>query len=117
MPAASLREPPADSSAIVKQTPAPSGEPIRAAAGQRYDQVWLRALILSPSARHFMTTTRLGATDMRTLTAQFIKPASSVVMGFSADPHLGMTADNFSGSAVVFLATATFSGNRTASLR
>ena len=29
-------------------------------------------------------------------------------MSFSADPHLGMVADRFSGSAVVFLATTTF---------
>ena len=37
-------------------------------------------------------------------------------MTFSADPHLGMVADRFSGSAVVFLATATFT-TQTASLQ
>ena len=38
-------------------------------------------------------------------------------MTFSADPHLGMVADRFSGDAVVFLATATFTPQTTASLR
>ena len=38
-------------------------------------------------------------------------------MTFSADPHLGMVADRFSGSAVVFLATTTFAPQTTASLQ
>jgi hypothetical protein len=37
-------------------------------------------------------------------------------MTFSADPHLGMTTETFTGSAVVFQATVTF-GMRTAGLR
>jgi hypothetical protein len=39
------------------------------------------------------------------------------MMTFSADPNLGMAVDRFSGSAVVFLATATFAPQKTASLR
>ena len=38
-------------------------------------------------------------------------------MSFSADPHLGMVADRFSGRAVVFVNTATFAPQATASLR
>jgi hypothetical protein len=39
------------------------------------------------------------------------------MMSFSADPSLGMFTDRFSGNAVVFLATATFTTQTTASLR
>ena len=63
-----------------------------------------------------MTATRLGAVDPRPLHELLHKPSLSLVMTFSADPHLGMVADRFSGSAVVFLATATFN-TQTASLR
>ena len=43
--------------------------------------------------------------------------AFRALMTFSADPHLGMVAYRFSGSAVVFLATTTFALQTTASLR
>ena len=46
------------------------------------------------------------------------KPASSVLMTFSSDPHLGMTDGQFTGSAVVFPTTVTFGASRrTASLQ
>ena len=76
---------------------------------------WLRAAMLTPSVTNSMTTTQLGAADPRPLQDLFHKPSTSLVMTFSADPHLGMIADRFSGTAVVFLATATF-GMQTASL-
>jgi hypothetical protein len=38
-------------------------------------------------------------------------------MTFSDDPQYGMVANRFTGSAVVFLATATFTRAQTASLR
>jgi hypothetical protein len=37
-------------------------------------------------------------------------------MTFSDDPHRGMRTDRFSGAAVVFVSTTTFTG-RTAALR
>ena len=40
------------------------------------------------------------------------KPASAVMMTFSHDPHLGMTTEAFTGSAVVFQATVTFDDRR-----
>ncbi len=85
--------------------------------GQRSDSPWLRAAMLTPSVSGFMTATRLGARDPRPLEELFNKPSESLVMTFSADPHLGMAADRFGGSAVVFLATATFTTRTTASLR
>ena len=46
-----------------------------------------------------------------------MKPSTSLVMTFSADPNLGMVADRFSGRAVVFLATATFARPQAISMR
>jgi uncharacterized protein YcbK (DUF882 family) len=69
---------------------------------------WLRAAILTPSMSDFMTTTRMGSVDMRAYGGLIHKPSTLLVITFSADPHLGMVADRFSGHAVVFLATATF---------
>ena len=77
---------------------------------------WLRAAMLTPSVSDFMSATRLGPVDPRPLHELLHKPSLSLVMTFSADPHLGMVADRFSGQAVVFLATAIF-GTQTASLR
>ena len=85
--------------------------------GERSDSPWLRATMLTPSVTGFMTTTRVGAIDPRWQQALLHKPAQSVMMTFSADPALGMVADRFTGSAVVFLATATFAPQTTASLR
>jgi hypothetical protein len=44
------------------------------------------------------------------------KPPSTVMMTFAADPHLGLMAERFTGSAIVFMSTVTF-GLRTAALQ
>ena len=78
---------------------------------------WLRAAMLTPTV-NLMTATRVGAVDPRWLQDFLHKPAQALTMTFSADPNLGMVADRFSGSAVVFLATTTFTlPQTTASLR
>jgi hypothetical protein len=84
--------------------------------GDRFNDPWMRAMIVSPSAQGFMRTTLFGTPDYRHLGPYLQKPASSVVMTFSDDPYLGMQTDRFAGSAVVFISTVTFPG-RTASLR
>ena len=81
------------------------------------DGLWLRAMMLAPSVSGYLTATRLGPADMLTLQELLHKPPMSVMMTFSDDPHLGMVASRFSGPAVVFLATTTFSRQSTASLR
>jgi uncharacterized protein YcbK (DUF882 family) len=91
--------------------------PAIAIGGQRTDSPWLRAAMLTPSVSGFMTATRLGRVNPGWLGTLLDKPVQSLVMTFSADPHLGMQADRFSGHAVVFLATATFATQATASLR
>jgi uncharacterized protein YcbK (DUF882 family) len=84
--------------------------------GTRFNEPWMRAMIVSPSAQDFMSTSLLGTPDYRNLSAFLQKPTASVMMTFTDDPHLGMTPDRFSGSAVVFVSTVTFN-QRTASLR
>jgi uncharacterized protein YcbK (DUF882 family) len=114
MPATSTVIPaPSNTTAVVK-APLP---PANASGRQRSDSPWLRAAMLTPSVRGFMTATRLGGVDPRWQSSLLDKPSQSLVMTFSADPHLGMVADRFSGNAVVFLATATFTPLATASLR
>ena len=84
--------------------------------GQRGDCPWLRAAMLTPSVTGFLTATRSGQIGPGWLVDLLYKPDQSLVMTFSADPQLGMTADQFSGDAVVFLATASFTPQTTAAL-
>ena len=85
-------------------------------ARPRLDNPWLHAVVLAPSMYQFMTSTQFNPPDPRQLRSFMHKPASTVMMTFSADPYRGMTANAFSGKAVVFVATVTF-GMRTAALR
>ena len=85
-------------------------------AGQRFNDPWMRAMIVSPSAGGFMSTSLLGSPDYRVLGPYLQKPTTSVMMTFSEDPHLGMSTAKFSGSAVVFVSTVTFY-QRTASVQ
>jgi hypothetical protein len=82
---------------------------------ERLHDPWLRAVVMTPSVRRFLTAATLGARDFRTLAAQMVKPSSSVVMTFAADPNPGLDHDHFSGSAIVFPSTVTYP-TRTASL-
>jgi uncharacterized protein YcbK (DUF882 family) len=82
----------------------------------RGNDVWMRVVMLAPSASHSMLTTVLGDTDMRLMRTHFIKPQAVVAMAFSDDPMMGMTTDRFTGSAAATLATQSFV-LRTASLR
>jgi uncharacterized protein YcbK (DUF882 family) len=104
----------ANTSMVVKP---PLASPLAMGGGQRTDSPWLRAAMLTPSVRGFMTATRVGTVDPRWQRDLLVKPAQSVMMTFSADPHLGVVTDRFTGNAVVFLATATFAPQTTAALR
>jgi uncharacterized protein YcbK (DUF882 family) len=109
-----------DRPSLIASPPAPSAPPATAASaaksGDQFNEPWLRALILSPSAQDFMSTASFGQSDYRSLAPYMRKPSTSVMMTFSADPQLGMTSRKFSGTAVVFVSTMTY-GMRTASLR
>ncbi len=84
--------------------------------GMRYDDPWLRAMILAPRLYESMTTTQYGESDFTELRALMNKPSTSVVMSFTEDPYQGMAANRFSGEAVVFLNTYAFA-QRTAWLQ
>jgi uncharacterized protein YcbK (DUF882 family) len=107
---------PASSNTTVVDKP-PFASTLAMGGSERADSPWLRAAMLTPSVRSYMTLTRVGAVDPRWQYELLHKPAQSLAMTFSADPHLGMVAYRFSGSAVVFLATTTFARQTTASLR
>ncbi|WP_371421100.1 DUF882 domain-containing protein [Tardiphaga sp.] len=80
------------------------------------NHVWMRAMILAPSATTSMSASVMGDGDMTILRAHFVKPKAVVAMNFSDDPQLGLVCDRFTGSATASLATTAFV-MRTASLR
>jgi hypothetical protein len=73
-------------------------------------------MILSPSASRKMSATVIGDQDMTLMMVYFIKPNETIAMTFSGDPQMGLTCDQFTGSAVARLTTTSFV-MRTASLR
>ncbi|WFU41930.1 DUF882 domain-containing protein [Bradyrhizobium sp. CB82] len=80
------------------------------------ESMWLKIVMLAPSASHSMSVTLMGDVDMTAMRAYFIKPQAVVAMGFTDDPMQGMSCDSFSGSATAKLETTSFVV-RTASLR
>jgi uncharacterized protein YcbK (DUF882 family) len=84
--------------------------------GMRYDDPWLRAMIMAPSLWDSMTATLYGTPDLSELRTLMRKPNSALTMSFNEDPYSGMSPDRFRGDAVVFLTTHAFT-QRTASLR
>jgi hypothetical protein len=86
--------------------------------GAHYNSPWLRAAMLTPSVSSVMKVTHAGESfNAKALEPLLRKPATSLVMTFSADPNYGMVAERFSGRAVVFLATATFTPPQAISMR
>ena len=87
----------------------------RLAAAQG-NSIWMRVVMLAPSASTAMSTTVLGDTEMTQMRSHFVKPQAAIAMGFSEDPMLGMSVDRFTGSATAQLPTRSFAV-RTAALR
>nr|WP_213742623.1 DUF882 domain-containing protein [Bradyrhizobium sp. dw_411] len=88
----------------------------RISAANNTNDVWMRVMMLAPSASTSMSATVLGDADMSLMSAHFQKPATTIAMGFSDDPQMGLTCDHFTGSATAPLTTQSFV-LRTASLR
>ncbi|MFZ0607381.1 MAG: DUF882 domain-containing protein [Xanthobacteraceae bacterium] len=79
---------------------------------------WLRAIVLSPSVKRFLTTAALGDRDFRQLASLLIKPRRAVAMTFSADPNPGLSQDRFSGPAIAFVPIVNYAAaTHTASLQ
>jgi uncharacterized protein YcbK (DUF882 family) len=87
----------------------------RLAAAQG-NSIWMRVVMLAPSASHAMSTTVLGDTEMTQMRRHFVKPQAVIAMTFSEDPLMGITCDRFTGSATAQLPTQSFV-LRTAALR
>jgi uncharacterized protein YcbK (DUF882 family) len=87
----------------------------RLAAAQG-NSIWMRVVMLAPSASSAMSTTVLGDTEMTQMRGHFVKPQAAIAMTFSEDPMMGMTCDRFTGSATAQLPTQSFV-MRTAALR
>jgi uncharacterized protein YcbK (DUF882 family) len=85
-------------------------------AAARSNDVWMRMMILAPSASTSMSATVLGDSDMTLMRAHFAKPQAAIMMGFADDPQMGMVCERFTGSATATLATTSFV-MRTAALR
>jgi uncharacterized protein YcbK (DUF882 family) len=85
-------------------------------AAARGNDVWMRVVMLAPSASNAMSTTVLGDTEMTQMRSYFVKPQAAIPMTFSEDPLMGMTCDRFTGSATAQLPTQSFV-MRTAALR
>jgi len=82
----------------------------------RFENPWMRAIVLSPSVHQFLTTMALGAGDFRMLADLMVKPSIAVMMRFAADPNPGLDHDHFTGAAIVFVSTVNYPA-RTASLQ
>ena len=85
-------------------------------AASRANDAWMRVMILAPSASTSMSATVLGDADLTLMSPHFVKPQAVIAMSFSDDPQMGLSSDQFSGSAIATLATQSFV-LRTASLR
>ena len=72
------------------------------------NDIWLRVVMLAPSASNSMFTTVLGDTDMTLMSAYFVKPQAAVAMSFSDDPQMGLLCERFTGSTTARLATTSF---------
>jgi uncharacterized protein YcbK (DUF882 family) len=120
-PAAAPRDPMAVSNVttVVAKGAQGQGDVVATAtriAASRANDVWMRAMMLAPSASTSMSATVLGDANLSLLSAHFAKPQAVVAMGFSDDPLMGLSCDRFSGAAIAPLTTQTFM-LRTASLR
>lgn len=85
-------------------------------AAAKGNDIWMRAMILAPSAYTSMSATVLGDADLTIMRSHFAKPQAIVAMTFSDDPQLGLVCDRFTGSVTAKLATQSFV-MRTAALR
>ncbi len=88
----------------------------RLTSAARSNDVWMRAMILAPSASTSMSVAVMGDADMTLMRSYFVKPLAALAMSFSEDPQLGLVCEKFTGPAIAKLATQSFV-MRTASLR
>ena len=88
----------------------------RLTASKGDNDLWLRVIMLAPSASTSMNVTVFGDADLTLMRQHFVKPQAIVAMTFSDDPTLGLVTDRFTGSSTARLETKSFVV-RTAALR
>ncbi len=88
----------------------------RVNAQLQMNDVWLRAMIITPDFSGVLSVSVLADQDMTVMSTHFVKPEQTVTMTFSDDPSLGLPCDHFTGSAITTLPTTSFV-QRTAELR
>ena len=89
---------------------------VRVKPTSKTNDIWLRAMIVTPSASKTLTASTIGDQDMTVMRTHFVKPNAAIAMTFSDDPQMGVICEQFTGSAIATLPTASFA-MRTASLR
>ncbi len=89
---------------------------VRTRTTDRTNDIWLRAVILTPSASTSLSASILGDQDMTVMRVHFAKPNAAVAMTFSTTRRWAIVCEKFTGSAVATLSTTPFA-MRTASLR
>jgi uncharacterized protein YcbK (DUF882 family) len=73
-----------------------------------FDDIWMRAIVLTPSLQNFMSVTMIGMNE-KDLRPLMRKPTTALTMTFSDDPMGGIATERFNGeSSVVFLDTVSF---------
>jgi hypothetical protein len=85
--------------------------------GDRFNDPWMRAMIVSPSAQNFLDTTLLGMPDLRSLGSYLHKPAAALSVTFTSDPQSALPTDKFSGSALSFVSSVKFAPARSTASR
>ena len=70
--------------------------------------LWLRIMLLAPSASRSMSVVVMGDSDLTLMSAFFVKPKAAIAMTFSDDPMIGVSCDQFSGSATAKIPTTSF---------
>ena len=88
----------------------------RLTSAAKSNDVWMRAMILAPSASTAMSVSSMGEPDLTLMRTWFVKPLATITMTFADDPQLGLVTDQFTGPAIAKLATQSFV-MRTAALR
>jgi uncharacterized protein YcbK (DUF882 family) len=96
---------------VAAKGPQGQGSPVATSArisAAKGNDLWVRLLMLAPSASTAMSVTVLGDTDMALMRPYLTKPRAIVAMTFSDDPMMGMSCDRFSGAATAKLETTSF---------
>ncbi len=99
-----------DDQASVMPSKKPGSSAVR--VGDRFNDPWMRAMIVSPSAQSFMATTLFGMPDFRNLGPYMQKPGTALTISFTDDPQPGVASEKFAGSAVTFISSVKFAAPR-----